>query len=49
LQIVASRRSRLPVCLAAARPNRAYAGTMKIGWRDGFRAIYAIVKYNLFR
>jgi hypothetical protein len=21
----------------------------KIGWKDGFRAIYCIVKYNIFR
>jgi hypothetical protein len=25
-----------------------YAEGKKIGWRDGFRALYAIVKYNLF-
>jgi glycosyltransferase involved in cell wall biosynthesis len=29
--------------------GRTYAEGKKIGWRDGFRAIYAIVKYNLFR
>jgi glycosyltransferase involved in cell wall biosynthesis len=28
--------------------GRTYAEGKKIGWRDGFRAIYAIVKYNLF-
>jgi glycosyltransferase involved in cell wall biosynthesis len=28
--------------------GRTYADGKKIGWRDGFRAIYAIVKYNLF-
>ena len=29
--------------------GRTYAEGKKIGWRDGFRAIYAILKYNLFR
>jgi glycosyltransferase involved in cell wall biosynthesis len=29
--------------------GRTYAEGKKIGWRDGVRAIYAIVKYNLFR
>ena len=29
--------------------GRTYAEGKKIGWRDGFRAIYAIVKYNLGR
>ena len=29
--------------------GRTYSEGKKIGWRDGFRAIYAIVKYNLFR
>lgn len=29
--------------------GRTYAEGKKIGWKDGFRAIYAIVKYNLFR
>lgn len=28
--------------------GRTYAEGKKIGWRDGFRAIYAIIKYNLF-
>jgi len=28
--------------------GRTYAEGKKIGWRDGFRAIYAILKYNLF-
>ncbi len=27
--------------------GRTYAEGKKIGWRDGYRAIYAIVKYNL--
>ncbi|MDD3180228.1 MAG: glycosyltransferase family 2 protein [Opitutaceae bacterium] len=29
--------------------GRTYAEGKKIGWRDGFRAIYVILKYNLFR
>jgi len=29
--------------------GRTYAEGKKIGWCDGFRAIYAIVRYNLFR
>ena len=29
--------------------GRTYAEGKKIGWRDGFRALYSIVKYNLFR
>ncbi len=29
--------------------GRTYDQGKKIGWQDGFRAIYAIVKYNLFR
>ncbi len=29
--------------------GRTYAEGKKIGWRDGFRAVYAIVKYNLFK
>jgi glycosyltransferase involved in cell wall biosynthesis len=29
--------------------GRSYAEGKKIGWRDGLRAIYCIVKYNLFR
>ena len=29
--------------------GRTYAEGKKIGWRDGFRAIYSILKYNLFR
>jgi glycosyltransferase involved in cell wall biosynthesis len=28
--------------------GRTYNEGKKIGWKDGFRAIYAIVKYNLF-
>jgi hypothetical protein len=28
--------------------GRTYADGKKIGWRDGFRALYAIVKYNVF-
>jgi glycosyltransferase involved in cell wall biosynthesis len=29
--------------------GRTYAEGKKIGWRDGLRAIYCILKYNLFR
>lgn len=29
--------------------GRTYAEGKKIGWKDGFRAIYAILKYNLFQ
>jgi glycosyltransferase involved in cell wall biosynthesis len=29
--------------------GRTYAEGKKIGWRDGGRALYAILKYNLFR
>jgi len=29
--------------------GRTYEEGKKIGWRDGFRAIYAIIKYNLWR
>jgi glycosyltransferase involved in cell wall biosynthesis len=29
--------------------GRTYDEGKKIGWRDGFRAIYCIVKYNVFR
>jgi len=29
--------------------GRTYAEGKKIGWKDGLRAIYCILKYNLFR
>src|SRR6266487_2633679 len=29
--------------------GRTYAEGKKISWRDGFRALYCIIKYNLFR
>ncbi len=29
--------------------GRTYKEGKKIGWRDGFRALYAIAKYNVFR
>jgi len=29
--------------------GRGYAEGKKIGWKDGFRAIWCIIKYNLFR
>ncbi|MEC8435554.1 MAG: glycosyltransferase family 2 protein, partial [SAR324 cluster bacterium] len=28
--------------------GRTYAEGKKIGWKDGFRAVYSILKYNLF-
>ena len=28
--------------------GRSYEEGKKIGWKDGFRAIYCILKYNLF-
>ena len=28
--------------------GRTYAEGKKINWKDGFRAIYCILKYNLF-
>jgi glycosyltransferase involved in cell wall biosynthesis len=44
--------ARLPDCriyeIGISYYGRTYAEGKKIGWRDGFRAIYAIVKYNLF-
>ena len=29
--------------------GRTYAEGKKIGWKDGFRALYCIIKYNMFR
>ena len=29
--------------------GRTYAEGKKIGWKDGLRAIYAILKYNVFK
>lgn len=29
--------------------GRTYADGKKIGWKDGFRAIYAILKYNIWK
>ena len=29
--------------------GRTYAAGKKVNWRDGVRAIYCVVKYNLFR
>ncbi len=29
--------------------GRTYAEGKKVGWRDGFRALWAILRYNLFR
>ena len=28
--------------------GRTYLEGKKIGWKDGFRALYCIIKYNLF-
>jgi len=43
--------AKLPECriyeIGISYYGRTYAEGKKIGWRDGFRAIYAIVKYNL--
>ncbi len=45
--------ARLPNCriyeVGVGYAGRTYAEGKKIGWRDGFRAIYAILKYNVFR
>ena len=29
--------------------GRRYEEGKKIGWKDGFRALYSIIKYNVFR
>jgi hypothetical protein len=29
--------------------GRSYAEGKKIGWKDGFRALYCIIKYSFFR
>jgi hypothetical protein len=29
--------------------GRTYAEGKKIGWKDGLRAFYCIIKYNIFR
>ncbi|MEO6995652.1 MAG: glycosyltransferase family 2 protein [Lacunisphaera sp.] len=43
--------ARLPECkiyeVGISYYGRTYAEGKKIGWRDGFRALYAIIKYNL--
>ena len=45
--------AKLPECriyeVGISYYGRTYAEGKKIGWRDGFRAIYAIVKYNVIR
>src|SRR5262249_52735141 len=28
--------------------GRSYAEGKKVGWKDGFRALYCIIKYNIF-
>ena len=35
--------------MAISYSGRTYAEGKKIGWKDGVRAIWAILKYNLFR
>lgn len=44
--------ARLPECriyeVGVSYAGRTYAEGKKIGWRDGFRAIYAILKYNIW-
>lgn len=43
-------RMRVPIYeVGVSYYGRTYEEGKKIGWKDGFRAIYAIVKYNLFR
>ena len=48
---ITAKMARLPECriyeVGISYYGRTYAEGKKIGWRDGFRAIYAIVKYNL--
>ncbi len=43
--------ARLPGVRVGERPisyaGRTYAQGKKIGWRDGFRAVYCIVRYRL--
>ena len=43
--------AKLPECriyeVGISYYGRTYAEGKKIGWRDGFRALYAIVRYNL--
>ena len=45
--------ARLPNCriyeVGISYYGRTYAEGKKIGWRDGFRALWAILKYNLLR
>src|SRR5690606_37773612 len=35
--------------IGIAYHGRTYEEGKKIGWRDGFRPLYCIVKYNVFR
>jgi glycosyltransferase involved in cell wall biosynthesis len=50
---VTAKLSKLPdICIyevGISYYGRTYKEGKKIGWRDGFRALYAIIKYNLFR
>ncbi len=43
-------RLRVPIYeVGISYSGRTYEEGKKIGWRDGFRALWAILKYNLFR
>ena len=43
-------RLRVPIYeVGISYSGRTYEEGKKIGWRDGWRALYSIVKYNLFR
>ena len=49
---ITAKLSKLPVVIyevGISYSGRTYAEGKKIGWRDGFRAIWVILKYNLFR
>jgi glycosyltransferase involved in cell wall biosynthesis len=50
---ITAKMARLPGCriyeVGISYYGRTYAEGKKIGWRDGFRALYAIVKYNLLQ
>jgi hypothetical protein len=51
--VVNSARARDPardrlVVVGISYDGRTYQEGKKVGWRDGFRALYAIVKYNFF-
>ncbi|MGI8435559.1 MAG: glycosyltransferase family 2 protein [Chthoniobacterales bacterium] len=50
---ITAKLARIPGCaiyeVGISYYGRTYQEGKKIGWRDGFRAIYAILKYNFFR